>query len=124
MILEVNVASICASVPIFWPVLRPLFGAIFVTREFSVKTEIREFDTLDSAALDAKFSRGGTGGSSNNGGSFSGRNGSETELNMYYKDPYISDLVDPFRSAGTKDAPRVESTRKKDQGRKKGWNLV
>lgn len=118
MILEVNVASICASVPIFWPVLRPLFGAIFVTREFSVKTEVREFDTLDG-----KSSRGGTG-VSGYGGFTRGRNGSETELNMYYKDPYISDLVDPFRSA-TADG-RVESDvgGKKDGKKKKGWNLV
>ena len=115
-------ASICASVPIFWPVLRPLFGAIFVTREFSVKTEIREFDTLDG-----KSSRGGTGVSGLGGtGTFGeARNGSETELNMYYKDPYISDLVDPFRSA-TSDG-RVESHtggKKDDRKKKKGWNLV
>lgn len=121
MILEVNVASICASVPIFWPVLRPLFGAIFVTREFSVKTEIREFDTLDG-----KSSRGGTGGSgaSGGGGFGGGRNGSETELNMYYKDPYISDLVDPFRSATADGRVESEVRVKKDDRKKRGWNLV
>ncbi|KAK4209284.1 hypothetical protein QBC37DRAFT_378203 [Rhypophila decipiens] len=122
MILEVNVASICASVPIFWPVLRPLFGAIFVTREFSVKTEIREFETLD---MDGKQSRGGTGGSSHDGGGvFGTRHGSETELNTYYKDPYITDLVDPFRTVN-KAVGRAESnSRKGHQGRKKAWNIV
>ncbi len=32
--MEVGLASICASVPIFWPVLRQHFGLVFSTKEF------------------------------------------------------------------------------------------
>ncbi|KAK0650001.1 hypothetical protein B0T16DRAFT_457361 [Cercophora newfieldiana] len=39
IVLEINVASICVSVPIFWPVISPYLGAIFVTHEFSVNYE-------------------------------------------------------------------------------------
>lgn len=35
-VLEINAASVCASVPIFWPMVAPLLG-IFVTREVSVQ---------------------------------------------------------------------------------------
>ncbi|KAH8199254.1 hypothetical protein TruAng_006594 [Truncatella angustata] len=42
--LECDCASICASVPIFWPVLSPYLGAIFVTQEVSVEHEYRDMD--------------------------------------------------------------------------------
>ncbi len=31
--LEINVASVCASVPVFWPMLEKHFGKIFITHE-------------------------------------------------------------------------------------------
>ncbi|KAH8885484.1 hypothetical protein GQ53DRAFT_695932, partial [Thozetella sp. PMI_491] len=40
-IAEVTLASICASIPIFWPVLSSSFGAIFVTKEVEVTTDDR-----------------------------------------------------------------------------------
>ena len=76
IVLEINIASICASVPIFWPVIAPYFGAIFVTREFSVKTEtVWEDKRADTS-----------------GGSSVGRSDPEA----HYKDPYVRDQVDPF----------------------------
>lgn len=36
-VLEINAASVCASVPIFWPMVAPYLGTIFVTREVSVQ---------------------------------------------------------------------------------------
>jgi hypothetical protein len=94
MVLEINVASICASVPIFWPVIRPFLGAIFVTREFSVKHELREQE--DQMEHD--------------------RTGSETELNAHYKDSFVQDLVDPFSS---KDGGLVQSQIKSENSGKK-----
>jgi hypothetical protein len=44
IVLEVNVASICASVPIFWPVVSTYLGAIFVKTEFAVDYEPRDSD--------------------------------------------------------------------------------
>ncbi|OTA99593.1 hypothetical protein M426DRAFT_44834, partial [Hypoxylon sp. CI-4A] len=41
-VLEVDAASICASVPVFWPVLRDLnWGKIFVTQEVNITRETR-----------------------------------------------------------------------------------
>ncbi|KAK0614708.1 hypothetical protein B0T14DRAFT_570612 [Immersiella caudata] len=78
IILEVNVASICVSVPIFWPVISPYLGAIFITHEFSVNYEER-----------ASSSRSGHG-----------RSGSDAWVNdNYYKDSFIMDLVDPLGSS-------------------------
>jgi len=75
MVLEVNVASICVSVPIFWPVISPYFGAIFVTHEFSVKYE------------------------EHSGSRTHKRSGSDAWVNDHYKDSYIMDLVDPLGSS-------------------------
>ncbi len=40
-VLEVDCASICASVPVFWPVLRRQIGNIFVTKEIQITHEDR-----------------------------------------------------------------------------------
>ncbi|KAK8119684.1 uncharacterized protein PG998_004310 [Apiospora kogelbergensis] len=63
-VLEINVASICASVPIFWPVVAPYLGSIFVTHEVSVQVvEYRDLEdggrggatsTAPSTATDRK----------------------------------------------------------------------
>jgi len=78
MVLEVNVASICVSVPIFWPVLSPYLGAIFVTHEFSVK-----FEDNDSSKSRTR-KRGGR---------------DEEWVNDHYRDSFILDLVDPIGSS-------------------------
>lgn len=47
--LEINAASICASVPIFWPVVAPYLGSIFVTHEVSVQVvEYRDLEASPS----------------------------------------------------------------------------
>ncbi|KAK1979801.1 hypothetical protein LZ30DRAFT_761582 [Colletotrichum cereale] len=46
-ILEIDVAAICASLPVFWPMLQESMGAIFVTREVKITTE-----TVDTLAED------------------------------------------------------------------------
>lgn len=84
IILEVNVASICASVPIFWPVLRPYLGAIFVTHEFSVNYEERE--SISSLR----------------------KGDAEHGINAHYHDMYIMDLVDPL-TAREKERPDTRS---------------
>ncbi|KAF6827198.1 hypothetical protein CMUS01_09113 [Colletotrichum musicola] len=48
-ILEIDVAAICASLPVFWPVLSSGIGGIFVTHEVKVEvtTEARDDDDLE-----------------------------------------------------------------------------
>ncbi|KAK7955631.1 uncharacterized protein PG986_004853 [Apiospora aurea] len=47
-VLEINVASICASVPIFWPVVAPYLGSIFVTHERGNKQQLLHHQRSDS----------------------------------------------------------------------------
>ena len=92
IILEVNVASICASVPIFWPVLRDKLGAlhVFVTHEFSVNYEARE--SISSLRKDD----------------------AESGINAHYKDVYIMDLVDPL---GSKTGSLAQSATGREKNR-------
>lgn len=88
-VLEINCASICASVPVFWPVLSKHFGQIFVTKE----VEVRHEDRLDIE-----------------------HTWSETELRsvpsltskeLHYHDAFVMGRVDPLRmydSAGVAQA--------------------
>ncbi|OLN97953.1 hypothetical protein CCHL11_02548 [Colletotrichum chlorophyti] len=41
-ILEIDIAAICASLPVFWPVLQSGMGSIFVTHEVAITTETLE----------------------------------------------------------------------------------
>ncbi|KAK7926489.1 hypothetical protein PG985_003487 [Apiospora marii] len=65
-VLEINVASICASVPIFWPVVAPYLGSIFVTHEVSVQVVEYRDDDLESSP-DGSSTRPGTGGGNGSG---------------------------------------------------------
>jgi hypothetical protein len=109
-VLEVNAASICASVPIFWPVIAPYLGYIFVTHEIRIEHEHRSMPDENK---------------------FHERTGSETELrpvesnpvNAHYNDSYIMGQVDPLRPPG--EAPvqiRVNSDRVRDKDRK--WSRI
>ncbi|KAF9870945.1 integral membrane protein [Colletotrichum karsti] len=40
---EVNLATICASLPVFWPALQLSLGSIFITKEIEITSEIRRF---------------------------------------------------------------------------------
>ena len=86
-VLESEVASVCASVPIFWPVLGPYLGSIFVTREVSVEHEYR---------VRPGGGKGPASGGKDAGKLGHGRTGSEAELNRHYEDPYVLDQVMPF----------------------------
>ncbi|KAK8109429.1 hypothetical protein PG999_007566 [Apiospora kogelbergensis] len=44
--LEVNFASICASIPVFWPVLTARLDKVFVTREIKIE-RIHRFEAVD-----------------------------------------------------------------------------
>lgn len=47
-VLEVNLATICASLPVFWPVIEENLGRILVTREVDVTRETRDFSTINN----------------------------------------------------------------------------
>ncbi|KAL1898126.1 hypothetical protein Sste5346_003528 [Sporothrix stenoceras] len=92
--LEVNLASICASVPIFWPVLRQQVFRILVTKEVVITRDERvgdDSDDEDDLDKEKKHNSNGQG---------------------HYDDSFIRDQVDPLRpgtSAGVETRVRSET---------------
>jgi hypothetical protein len=102
--LEVDAASICASIPIFWPVLVAKYDQIFVTKEVTVTREHRwPRNNSEAAGLELHHSRSSSTG---NLGSTHSDGTSERYLNMSntygvatdYNDPYVLSQVDPLRT--------------------------
>jgi hypothetical protein len=108
--LEVDVATICASVPVFWPVLTSRLDKIFVTQEIKIERAHR-FSTIDD---EYELQRGTSGengfGSQSRGTSQSSLHRAESKgaqtvtKERHYKDSYIMAQVDPLSDRG-----RVES---------------
>ncbi|KAK8119132.1 uncharacterized protein PG998_003758 [Apiospora kogelbergensis] len=115
--LEVLSASICASIPIFWPMVSEGWGKIFVTQEVKVTRETRYFDDDDEDAL------------TNNAHSRSGSNvsqvskgGNSKDKSSHYRDTYILRQVDPLH--GTEErGVHVTATPSPEQERGKWTKL-
>lgn len=85
--LEVDVAILCASVPVFWPIISALtVGKIFVVDEVIVRSE----DRLE------RLERVSTAGSETELRSFQSNtsdSGGAPDHGKHYKDPYVIDRV-------------------------------
>ncbi|CCF41700.1 hypothetical protein CH063_11903 [Colletotrichum higginsianum] len=108
---EVDVAMIASSVPIFWPVLRQRFPGIFVTKEVEVTREVRRLESVelddDVGAEEGRRSRVGSEASlrqENRGGE------------GLYRDEFIANQVDPFRKSKS-----VVTEVKAGEGEDGGW---
>lgn len=102
--LEVDAASICASIPIFWPVLSTKFNEIFITREIIITQEHRRLSDLgEGAGFELWRSRSSSSGQQ---GSIYPAGESEIRLDsvntqgksLNYIDRYVLDQVDPLRA--------------------------
>ncbi|KAF2642350.1 hypothetical protein P280DRAFT_467718 [Massarina eburnea CBS 473.64] len=126
--LEINLAIMCASMPVFWPHIEKSFTAIFVTREVHV-TEHRRLDDeyeLENGksgtkrngsmksesgnsreSLTREISRDeSNGGSGDNGDSNAKR---ELRLSGHYRDPYLMAQIDPFSAEAGSGIGGVET---------------
>lgn len=121
-VLEVDAAAMCASVPIFWPVLTEQWDKMFVTvtREVHITSDSR-YDVVhdhyrSSADDDGDMAEEQRGHS---------RMGSEAELKRlesgsgrrkntgaHYQDSYVLSSVDPLRAP--MDSPRAEARVRSD----------
>ncbi|VUC29910.1 unnamed protein product [Clonostachys rosea] len=88
--LEVNIACIGASIPVFWPVIRSHMNAIFVTREIDVQVANRSMHLDRSESLYSNDNSDGERRLWNN-------SRGESTQNEHYKDTYVMDHVDPLR---------------------------
>ncbi|KAF2872343.1 hypothetical protein BDV95DRAFT_380891 [Massariosphaeria phaeospora] len=115
--LEIDLAIMCASIPIFWPVIEKSLAQIFVTREVRV-TEHRRLDDEQGLAyelehnhkmgMERSASLKSDGGqsresltrevshSSGNEASVGGGRGGGDDLGRHYKDHYVVAQVDPL----------------------------
>lgn len=82
--LEVNIATICASLPVFWPVIKENMGRILVTYEVDVIHERRDSGDFNVVNERGELYSMGTLNSK-------GR--------QYAEDRYIRAQVDPFQQA-------------------------
>ncbi|CAK7219473.1 hypothetical protein SCUCBS95973_003833 [Sporothrix curviconia] len=88
--LEVNLSSICASVPIFWPVLRQQVFRILVTKEVEITR-----DEHGGGSTETDSSSGY--GSDDEMGMIKTKMGRTANSNGHYGDSFIRDQVDPLR---------------------------
>ncbi|KAI0008329.1 hypothetical protein F4779DRAFT_587783 [Xylariaceae sp. FL0662B] len=114
-VLEIDAASVCASVPIFWPVLSSQWGKIFVTKEVNITRETRYMDE-DEDRLTRGTTRSRTGSDIElTDGKPSSRNAKET----HYRDSYILSQVDPLRRAN--DQVEVSALGESLKGSSRKW---
>ncbi|KAL1612343.1 hypothetical protein SLS60_000569 [Paraconiothyrium brasiliense] len=120
--LEIDLAIMCASMPIFWPVIEESFAAIFVTREVQI-TEQRRYSFADRGLAyelehsDTMHRQASVKTQSTSRESLvitrleSGKNVEE-----HYKDPYLAAQVDPFREIAQEVAVKTDvEAKKKDK---------
>lgn len=101
--LEIDAASICASITVFWPVITAKFDQIFVTNEITITRSHRHFSDLgEGESDDMELHRS----HSTEQQKIHSRGGSETtslfgvstnEAKNVYSDTYILEQVDPLR---------------------------
>ncbi|KAI1778737.1 hypothetical protein F4818DRAFT_402328 [Hypoxylon cercidicola] len=110
--LEVNIASICASVPIFWPSLKARLDEIFVTTEVTITRNRRSNRLSEQVGDRIELQRTGSEGRGSRWKMYPSRPGSESSQSRlaepasvenkadHYMDDYILDQVDPLRTKG------------------------
>jgi hypothetical protein len=113
--MEVDVASVCASVPVFWPLLRDHMLEIFVTKEIEITHE----DRADYYELGHKRSR-----DTNVSGRVPSPDGSQVWVNSkageeveiektkntakHYRDEFVTNQVFPFHPGAEQSITRSE----------------
>ncbi|KAK8139837.1 hypothetical protein PG984_000960 [Apiospora sp. TS-2023a] len=127
-VLEVDAAAVCASVPIFWPVLSNKLGGIFVTQEIEIRRETRFFQMDDEEAAVG----GGRGVMMAQPHS---RTGSEAELKQHHdsdaKQPssftgsYSMKSMDPLALPPLEEPPlKSHEAVVQSPGKKNGWKWI
>jgi hypothetical protein len=112
--LEVDMATICASTPIFWPVLTARLDKIFVTQEIKIEREHRFSAIEDEYELQRTPSE--AGGEPYRSDTIHSRGTSQSSLTRqesrvaknprdgHYSDKYVMAQVDPLSNAGSVQA--------------------
>ncbi|KAK8049016.1 hypothetical protein PG994_010746 [Apiospora phragmitis] len=134
-VLEVDAAAVCASVPIFWPVLSNKLGGIFVTQEIEIRRETRFFQMDDEeSAAGGPGSHGPVIMTQGGGSQPHSRTGSEADLKPHesdtkhpssYQESYSMKSMDPLALPPLEE-PSLNSHEAKVQtsSKKHGWKRI
>jgi len=122
-ICEVYIASMCACIPFFWPMLKQQIDKIFVMYEFSVSTESRfhgnDDDAVELAPTQSR-NRGkspGTEDVRSLGSKSEDIHTDQQHKNAHYADDYILAQGDPFAEEyRTETAVQADMTGRKKHG--------
>lgn len=109
---EVYVASLCASIPFFWPIIAQQINKIMVMYEFNVSSEPRYQEEEEIELTNAKSAPSMIG-------STKGSTKESTIEVQHYKDDFIGQQVDPFA-----EGLRVETVAVAQGGSKKKGGFV
>ncbi|KAF2707096.1 hypothetical protein K504DRAFT_436333 [Pleomassaria siparia CBS 279.74] len=95
--LEINLAIICASMPIFWPILEQSLAEIFVTSEVRISSENRALEDAGRGFELRERAESIKSTSGNSRESLTREPARETvDAYAHYKDQYVIAQVDPF----------------------------
>lgn len=101
--MEVNAASVCACVPVFWPVLTARIDQIFVTQEVKITRECRySGDGDDQIELHNSATSMHSRAESLSSHSQMGL----TQKTAHYTDEFMMEKVNPIRSQTTVQASK------------------
>lgn len=111
--MEVNAASVCACVPVFWPVLSARLDNIFVTQEIQITREARFGERLDDEErqLHTPTSRRRSG-SLLSQFQLSKQKTASSYKQGHYDDDYVLEQVDPLRHKSSVAAISSKSSSK------------
>lgn len=121
---EVYVASLCASIPFFWPIIAQQINKIMVMYEFNVSSESRykddevELANTESWLVKTKSASSRDDGVSMKSGS-RGKVSGPTTKTTHYTDDFVQNHVNPFS-----EEFRVETTARSASTRKKKGGFV
>jgi hypothetical protein len=123
--LEINLAIICASMPVFWPVIEKSVSAIFVTHEVHV-TEHRRLednDDQDNYELVQSRSLGRTQSTKSGNSSQELQGQKDADRPGYYQDVYVAAHVAPMDQEMGIGQMGLETNVDSQPERPPKWNL-
>ncbi|KAF2728883.1 hypothetical protein EJ04DRAFT_448401 [Polyplosphaeria fusca] len=100
--IEIDLAIICACMPVFWPVIEKTFPHIFITHEVHI-TEHRRLDDryeLEHTASDASKKSARSGGGNSEVALTRERSAEGGEVWEHYSDRWVREQVDPLGMRG------------------------
>ncbi|KAI1492977.1 hypothetical protein F5X96DRAFT_667179 [Biscogniauxia mediterranea] len=116
-VIEIELASICASIPVFWPVITESIGKIFVTQEVHVTHQHRRLSGDDDDRYELQQTSTSPSQHSRVGSEVSLKlvlTGTKSQVRDHYQDSYVKNSVLPL---GVSDKEATSEAQIMSEGR-------